>query len=204
MDFIVTGVLGSGKTLYSSVFALGLALASRMPIYSNIKLNHPLYRPLLSIEHFASITRAVVLLDEAHRNLDARLWSQNKVISDAILYNRKRMKHTIYTTPSYGNLDKRLRDVAPILVICDRYANTKAIRVSWYDAQRPMAGGALRRIRFQVLDDPRSAYGLYDTQEEAPILPLSTEADSSAASVGPKGRSSRATGYGGKLPPIPP
>jgi hypothetical protein len=198
MDYIVTGVLGSGKTLYSASFALGLALASRMPLYSNIRIYHPLYRPLLSVEQFANITRAVVLLDEAHRNLDARLWSQNKMIADAVLYNRKRMKHTVYTTPSYGNLEKRLRDICPVLIVCDRKANTPVIRVSWYDAQRPGPGGVLRRIKFQSLEDPQAAYGLYDTQEEAPILPLTLNpADGAAQTSSRKGRGLRGPGGNG-------
>lgn len=195
MDWIVTGILGSGKTLYSVSFALGLALASRMPLYSNIEVHHPLYRPLVSVEQFAHIRGAVVLMDEAHRNLDARLWSQNKVIADAVLYNRKRMKHCIYTTPNYGNLEKRLRSVVPVLVHCDRRANSSAIRVAWYDAQRPSATGAMRQIRFQVLHDPSPIYGLYNTQEEAAILPMTNAEASGVATI--IARNGRKSGGGG-------
>jgi hypothetical protein len=169
---IVNGLLGHGKTLYSVAFGLGLAVRSGMPLYSNIKIEHEAYRPIRSIEHFASITHAVVLMDEAHRNLDSRLWTQNKDITDAVIYNRKRMKHCIYITPSWGNLDLRLRQIVPIMVVCSRPRGQSSITASWYDVQKADAKGNLPRVLVKTIDDPSIFYGLYDTQEEAPILPI--------------------------------
>lgn len=203
MDYIVTGTLGSGKTLYSVTMAIALAEKADMALYSNIEIRHPRWRRIRSVKHFALLRRVVVLLDEAHRNLDARMWSQNKEIADAILYNRKRMKHCLYTTPAYGNLEKRLRDVCPILIACDRLPGSPAIRVGWYDAQRVSAMGNMRRIRFQTLDDPSPAYGIYNTQEEAPVLPLSD--DLTDAAIARAARSARpsdaAAGRGARYTP---
>lgn len=174
MDWIVNGALGHGKTLYSVAFAMGLSNMCNMPLYSNIWIDHPNYRPIVSIEHFARITHAVVLMDEAHRNLDSRLWSKNKEITDAVIYNRKRMKHCLYITPSYGNLDLRLRQIVPLLVVCTRERARSAITASWYDVQRASATGALPRVLVRRIEDPTPFYGLYNTQEEAAILPITT------------------------------
>lgn len=176
MDIIVMGFRGVGKTLYS--VALGCALSRRyeLPILSNIGVNYPGSERLRSIEHFAEATGRVVIFDEAHRNLDARQWKDNKQFTDTLLYNRKRMKHVIYTTPHVRNLDVRIRDIVPILVVVDKVPGSDGIRASWFDVER--AGGLdgnLKPFRVDRIPDKTLYYGLYDTSEEAPILPGSAQ-----------------------------
>ncbi len=167
------GFRGAGKSLYGVALACALSKRFRLPILANIGVNYPGARRLVSIEDFASATGAVCLMDEAHRNLDARLWADNKQFTDVLLYNRKRMKHVIYTTPHVRNIDVRIREIVPLLVVIDRPPVGESITARWYDVER--AGGIDHigePFRADLVPDKRRFYGLYNTMEEAPILPV--------------------------------
>jgi hypothetical protein len=172
MDVIVMGFRGAGKSLYGVALSCALSKRFGLPILSNIGVNYPGAGRLGSIEEFANATGAVCLLDEAHRNLDSRLWADNKQFTDVLLYNRKRMKHVIYTTPHVRNIDVRIRDIVPILIVVEKLPNSERICARWFDVER---SGGLEHLgkpfKVDVIPDRRVYFRLYSTWEEAPILP---------------------------------
>ena len=172
VDFMIMGLRGAGKSLYGTAFACALSKKTGLPILSNIGINFPGAERLTSLKQFAEATGRICLLDEAHRNLDSRLWTNNKEFTDILLYNRKRMKHVIYTTPHVRNLDVRIRDIVPILIVVQRPRHSDRITASWFDVER--AGGLDSLgdpMRVDVVRDRRVFFPLYSTWEEAPILP---------------------------------
>ena len=135
-DMIVgfVGARGSGKTL-SMVLEAYRYQSIGYRVLSNIGLNfdHETYTGK-DIERFASeknnLKDSVLLVDEAHILLDSRtsVTKRNRIVSYFILQTRKRNVHLLYTTQSFHQIEKRLRDQTDILVECsfkDGYVQQK-------------------------------------------------------------------------------
>lgn len=119
MNFMAfTGFLGSGKTLGASTFAKYYTELSGCALYSNCGIVGS--KPFTSMNDFKNIAMedsSILLLDEAHMDLDARSFSSNhvKFFTQVSYYLRKLRCTLILTTPSFADLDSRIRSITNIL-----------------------------------------------------------------------------------------
>lgn len=137
MNFMVfTGYLGSGKTLGATIFGLYYQERSGCAIYSNYGVKGA--KPFKSIEDFKEIAKeksSILLLDEAHMDLDARSFSSNhvKFFTQVSYYLRKLRCTLIMTSPSFGDLDSRIRGITNILAFVRK--DSKYFYYELYDYQ---------------------------------------------------------------------
>lgn len=124
--WVFQGNLGDGKTFGASVLAhyfQSKAKAAGVPVdlYSNYNLKGS--KGLDNYKDFYNVARSpnsIGIMDEAHVNLDSRLFSKgsNIYMTQFFFYFRK-LHHTMFLcTPSIRNLDSRVRNLTNILVDC--------------------------------------------------------------------------------------
>jgi ATPase family associated with various cellular activities (AAA) len=116
---IFEGYMGAGKTLGASILAKYYQERSGCALYSNYGLVGS--KPFKSIEDFLSIAQepsSILVLDEAHIDLDARSFSTNhvKFFTQLSFYLRKLRCTLIITSPLFENLDSRIRGVTNVLI----------------------------------------------------------------------------------------
>lgn len=137
MNFMVfNGYLGSGKTLGAAIYAKHYAQLSGCALYSNCGLLGA--KPFTRIEdfkHIANEKSSILLLDEAHMDLDARSFSSNhvKFFTQVSYYLRKLRCTLIITTPSFSDLDTRIRNITNVLAFVTK--DKKYFRYELYDVQ---------------------------------------------------------------------
>lgn len=115
-NFIVfEGKLGAGKTLGAVLYANHLkARAPSSVMYSNFDMKGA--KPISDLDTFLEIAMnpsSIVVLDEAHVDLDARSFSTNhvKFLTAITFYLRKIRCTLILTSPMFDNLDSRIRNI---------------------------------------------------------------------------------------------
>lgn len=126
--WVFQGNLGEGKTFGMSVFAWHfVAKARRMGIKADIYANFDLLgaKALTSYRDFYRVARSeasICLMDEAHVNLDSRLFARgaNIYMTQFMFYLRKLNTSLFMTTPHIRNLDSRMRQLTNILVDCHK------------------------------------------------------------------------------------
>lgn len=122
------GNLGDGKTFGASVLAhyfkaRAKKAACKVDLFSNYGLKGS--RELKHYSDFYDVARSensIVLLDEAHINLDSRLFSRgsNIYMTQFFFYLRKLRCSLFMTSPNIRNLDSRVRQLTNILVDCHK------------------------------------------------------------------------------------
>lgn len=119
MNFIVfDGFLGSGKTLGASIFAKYYQERSNCALYSNYGLvGAKSFKSLEDFKEIAQEQSSILVLDEAHINLDARSFSTNdvKFFTQLSYYLRKLRCTLIMTSPSFSDLDSRIRGITNVV-----------------------------------------------------------------------------------------
>lgn len=137
MNFMVLeGFLGSGKTLGASVISKYYQELSGCALYSNYGLKDS--KPFTSLSDFKDIAQeksSILVLDEAHMDLDARSFSSNhvKFFTQLSYYLRKLRCTLIMTSPSFADLDSRIRGITNILIFVDK--NSTSFRYELWDVQ---------------------------------------------------------------------
>lgn len=121
--FVFTGFLGSGKTLGAVLYAKKYQALSGCALYSNIGIEGA--KPFHSIETFKEIAKessSILLLDEAHMDLDARSFNTNHVkFFTQLSYYLRKLRCTLFiTSPNFGDLDSRIRGITNILAIVSK------------------------------------------------------------------------------------
>lgn len=165
--WLFQGNLGEGKTFGMTLFATYYASRAKraglnVDLFSNFGLKNA--KELTHYTDFYKVAKAqnsIVLLDEAHVNLDSRLFHKgsNIYMTQFFFYLRKLRSSLFMTTPSIRNVDSRMRLLTNILVDCHKLPN--GFRYDIYDLQ---AEKLLRRKflpKFKA--EQLFKLGLYDT-----------------------------------------
>lgn len=125
MIHLILGRQGSGKTLFLVMKGYEF-YKKNQTVYSNIDLKFP-YEQLDYNDIVESRLRdGVVLLDEVHLLLPARLAMRriNREICDGFLSQARKTKVDIYgTTQLPRKVDIRFREEADFVYICEKYAH---------------------------------------------------------------------------------
>lgn len=165
--WVFQGNLGEGKTFGMSVLALYFATRARkaginVDLYANYGLKGA--KPLSSYRDFYNVAQSeasIVLLDEAHVNLDARLFHKggNIYMTQFFFYLRKLNASLFMATPNIRNLDSRMRLLTNILVDCHKTPGGFIYDI--YDYQ----GARFLRRKFlpKPIADEIFETGMYDT-----------------------------------------
>ena len=138
MNFIcIEGALGSGKTTLASIYALYYHLKSNCTLYSNYGLKNSIHFD--HIEQFKDVAvqpSSIITIDEGHVDLDARSFNTNhvKFISHISYYLRKLRSTFIITSPSFNDLDSRIRGITNILIEVRK--DQKYFYYDHYDVQK--------------------------------------------------------------------
>lgn len=118
------GRMGSGKTLSMVKYAYSL-YREGYTVYSNVSLNFPhknyTLEDLINYSNSQeTFYKAVILCDEMHIFLDSRNSGskRNRILSYFLLQTRKKDVKLFFTTQRYHQVDKRLRDNADVIVMC--------------------------------------------------------------------------------------
>lgn len=164
---VFDGPLGSGKTLGAVVFANYLkAKSPQTVLYSNFGMKNA--KTISSLEQFLEISQnpsSVIVLDEAHVDLDSRSFNTNhvKFITATSFYLRKMRCTLIMTSPLFENLDSRIRAITNALCLV-----SKDKTHFYYDMYDPTSGRKLgtKKIKQQLA----FSLNLYDTN--AIVTPL--------------------------------
>lgn len=162
MNFMIfEGFLGSGKTLGASIFAKYYQERSGCVLYSNYGLKDS--KPFRSLEDFKEIAKeksSILVLDEAHMDLDARSFSSNhvKFFTQVSYYLRKLRCTLIMTSPSFSDLDSRIRNITNIYVSVTK--DYSSFKYEMYDIQSKKY---LKTMKINQADAFRVADRIFDT-----------------------------------------
>lgn len=165
--WVFQGQLGEGKTFGMSVLAWHfVAKARRSGIKADLYANFDLQgaKPLTSYRDFYDVARSeasICLLDEAHVNLDARLFHRgiNIYMTQFFFYLRKLSASLFMTTPHIRNLDSRMRQLTNILVDCHKITGGFLYEIFDYQSER------LLRRKFLPIHVAKQIFatGMYDS-----------------------------------------
>lgn len=165
--WVFMGNLGEGKTFGMSVLAHYFASRARraglpVDIYANYGLKGS--KPLVNYKDFFNVAKSpnsICLMDEAHVNLDSRLFHKgsNIYMTQFFFYLRKLHASLFMTTPNIRNLDSRIRMLTNILVICRRNPGGFAYEIYDFQAEKLLSKKFLPRY---VANEIFKA-GMYDT-----------------------------------------
>lgn len=162
MNFIAfTGFLGSGKSLGASIFAQYYREKSGCALYSNCGVIGS--KPFTCMDDFKKIaleSSSILVLDEAHMDLDARSFSSNhvKFFTQVSYYLRKLRCTLILTTPNFSDLDSRIRGITNILAFVRNDSN-----YFYYEMYDVQSERYLRTYKIQKSNAFMVANKLYDT-----------------------------------------
>ena len=83
-------------------------------------------------EEDTPLLNCVLVIDEAHVYLDSRtsVSRKNRIISMFLVQTRKKNVHLYYTTQSYDQIDKRLRNNTDVIVTCETREIRKNIKIT--------------------------------------------------------------------------
>lgn len=162
MNFMVLeGFLGAGKTLGASILAKYYQERSGCALYSNFGLKGS--KPFTSLEDFKEIAKeksSILILDEAHVDLDSRSFSSNhvKFFTQVSYYLRKLRCTLIMTSPSFTDLDSRIRGITNIYIRVNK--DSKSFHYKMYDEQSKRY---LKTMRINQKDAFAVAHQIFDT-----------------------------------------
>ena len=165
--WVFQGNLGEGKTFGMSVLAWYFKVrAGRAGINTDIYANFDLKgaKSLTSYRDFYSVAESeasICLLDEAHVNLDSRLFHRgtNIYMTQFFFYLRKLSASLFMTTPNIRNLDSRMRQLTNILVDCHRVTGGFMYDIYDFQVEKLLRRKFLPRYIAQQI----FATGMYDS-----------------------------------------
>lgn len=121
----ICGFKGAGKTTTAVLFTYLESLSGyRNNLFSNLKLDIEGFQWLKGndmIELTDKLNDSVILVDELHEYADSRESGsfQNKRVADFFLQSRHTMSNVYYTTQFKDQIDKRIRRITDIDIVCE-------------------------------------------------------------------------------------
>lgn len=167
----IYGWKGSGKTTALTLFLLIESIQKiRSRIFCNYKLEFPFHwlNGLDMIDLEKSLDDSVIGIDELHEYADSRNAGtlQNKRIADFFLQSRHFHCDIIYTTQYKDAIDKRIRRITDIDVVCENMftdldgdGDDDCFQLVIKDRRLPDA--AVRQVRFYA----KPIFDLFDSTE---------------------------------------
>lgn len=149
------GYQRAGKTMSMTVIAEYM----RQKTGIDIAANYPFYtagKDIKDLKSLMELKNCVICIDEFWLTMDSRLFKDNVLLSQWVLFTRKKDVVVFYTTHNMGNIDVRVRGATDIVVYCERASDTD-IWLTFIDWQR----GTLQ-MKF-LLNDISRFYSLYDS-----------------------------------------
>lgn len=165
--WVFQGNLGEGKTFGMSVLAHYFTSKARragltVDIYSNFGLKGS--KPLVNYKDFYDVAKSsnsICLMDEAHVNLDSRLFHKgsNIYMTQFFFYLRKLHTSLFMTTPNIRNLDSRIRMLTNILVVCRRNPGGFVYEIYDFQAEKLLS----QKFLPKYIANEIFKVGMYDT-----------------------------------------
>lgn len=162
----IVGQLGAGKTLAMTHLVSYNYTILKKAIYSNYHLKRIPYTPVTTLEQIDDMRDGVFAGDELWSWVDSRAsrTKANRMVAKIALVARKRGVDIFYTTQSFHQMEKRIRDITNIIIKPAINRKNTICTLLWYD-------------RLEI-DDPRPkpfyiskflarpVFNLYDTRQE--------------------------------------
>lgn len=152
---IITGYMGSGKTLLATEFAL----TSKIPVIANYKIQSKNVHPL-QIDELMHLPydKCKVIIDEAYTYLESRVSMSklNLYMSYILFQSRKRGIDIIVTAQLAGTIDHRFIDLSDIMI------GAKQVRDGFLYIITDGRTTQFKKIKFA---DAERIWGRYDTTE---------------------------------------
>lgn len=155
------GYMGKGKTLGATLFAKDIEQRSNAVLYSNYGLKGA--KPFTSFRSFLDVANepsSIVVLDEAHIDLDSRSYNTNavKFFTTLVFYLRKLRCTLILTSPLFTNIDSRVQNVTQLLVPVKKTRKEFIYPIINYET-----GELIRTRRIKQEDAFRISESLFDS-----------------------------------------
>lgn len=169
----IDGYLGSGKTLGMTILGVYFQMKSGCTLYSNYNVNGSLpFNHYNDFLHVAQQKSSIILLDEAHSDLDARNFNTNavKFFTHLVFYFRKMRTTMFMATPLFENLDSRVRSICNLYI---HVSKTKThFKYEMYDIQSMRY---LRTYKIEIEKAKQIAKMVYSTYNM--VTPVEFPAD---------------------------
>lgn len=162
MFFGISGNIRSGKTLIMTLILYLMHLRG-YPIYTNYRTTFSKYISPLDLINF-NIGRGCLGLDEIHTMIDSRMNSQaGRYITYFMTQSGKRDVHIFYTTQAFMMVEKRLRELTHIRVLCQR--NMIGFVYRMYKLDENGTDYTYMRTITMPFKRAKPLFPLYDTKE---------------------------------------
>ncbi len=161
----IDGGLGAGKS-YLGVMLLYDEFLLGRPVYSNSDVRFA--TRVATWEQVCSIRDGVFLWDEAHLDIDSRMFGSNVSTTPWLTQTRKLGVDIVYVTQNIDQVDIRLRRLTDVLIRCNKVSDdfgnrgTRFIVVELQPSPRIISDSTLAHSPFY--------YSLYDSY--GLVLPL--------------------------------
>lgn len=159
---VITGNMGSGKTLLSTILAAHTNPQTR--VFSNYQLRLPNYTALEPELLMEKETKGLIIIDEAYVWLESRTSGNraNRYLSYILYQSRKKGFNFILTIQNISALEKRFREQADTLVICRN--NQLAKRFEYFIYRKDFINYT-RAVRYLPWKKAEPYFRLYETTE---------------------------------------
>lgn len=170
--FMVTGELGSGKTLALTYLAWSNYMKKQKNIFSNYKLFGIKYQEVTHIGQIDAMREGFFAGDELWLWLDSRTSrsQKNKVVADILLKSRKRDLTIAYTSQNVHQMDRRIRDVTDFVAYPMMSPDNSFCRLEIFRGCRPSFSNRVKPPLYFLCE---RVFPLYNTNEE--IKPVDIE-----------------------------
>jgi hypothetical protein len=159
---LIIGTLGSGKTLFATIIACHTPSSTN--IFANYELRLPNYTPLEPELLMQKDTHGLIIIDEAYVWLESRTSGNkaNRYLSYILYQSRKKGFNFILTAQNISSVDRRYREQADIIVLCNN--NAKKQRFEYFIYKKQFLS-YLKAIRYLSYANAEKYYKYYDTAQ---------------------------------------